>query len=114
MSYDYFLFARPADGSAPRLDALDETSPPIGSPADVIAGIDAVFPALRWEPSRNGGPVWFGAGARGQPEFLVSAEANGLVIAFKAARLERVELDALATAMRLTVFNPQSGECYAP
>jgi len=114
MSYDYFFFARPADGSPPKLETLGQDVVPLGSPDEVMKGIDAVFPALAWQPPQGAIRAWFGNGKCGQAEFLMSAETNGLVTSFKAAYIEREEVDALAAQMRLTVFDPQSGECYAP
>ncbi len=114
MSYDYFFFARPADGSEPRLETLGRQLAPIGAAADVIAGIDAVFPSLRWQPPQGTITSWLGGGVPGQPEFFVAAEADDLVMSFKAGHIERADVDALASRMRLAVFDPQSGECYAP
>jgi len=106
MSYDYFLFAAPADGSDPSIDAIAANPVAIGTPDALIAHISARFPALRWSPPDGAINAWFGVGG---PEFIVQPESDGRVIALKAAYIERHEVRALASALGLVVFDPQRG-----
>ena len=108
MSYDYFLFARPTDGTLLQLETLGKNMSPIGSPEEVMARISAEFPAVRWEPPRANIHAWFGV--QGPPEFIVTTEADGNVASIKAAYIERHEVDRLIAAMRLVAFDPQTGE----
>jgi hypothetical protein len=55
-----------------------------------------------------------GSACRAPPEFLVSAEAVGYVTVFKAAYIERDEVDDLAARMALIVFDPQRGKYLHP
>jgi hypothetical protein len=110
MSYDYFLFAPPADGTALQLETLGETIQPIGSPVEVMAKISAEFPAVRWKPPRANIQAWFGV--QGPPEFLITTAADGSVGSIKAAYIERDELDRLIAAMHLVAFDPQTGELF--
>ena len=107
MSYDYFLFARPADGRAPDLDALATELRPIGAPEDLMARIGALFPALIWTAPQDRTDAWMALG--GPSEFILAAEADGNVATVKAARVERDEVRALAKALGCVVFDPQQG-----
>jgi len=107
VSYDYFLFARPASGQAPDLETLGASKRPIGTPAELMARISAFFPALRWEPLRGDIDAWFGV--QGPPEFMLSADGAGNVCVLKAAYIERDEISALANALGCVAFDPQKG-----
>jgi hypothetical protein len=106
VSYDYFLFARPADGNPPTLESLASAARPIGTPQQLMARISALFPAVAWEPPRGDVEAWFGVNG---PEFLLSPDADGNVSALKAAYIERAEVRALAAALELVAFDPQKG-----
>ena len=110
MSYDYFLFARPADGGAPTFESLAAGMRPIGTPAELMARVEAIFPDVRWEALHDDVGAWFGAS---RPEFLISPDADGRVSAVKVAYIDPAEIRALAAALDLVVFDPQKGVLFS-
>jgi hypothetical protein len=105
VSYDYFLFAKPIDGREATLEALAAAPRSIGTPADLMARIDALFPSVRWEMQSGEAAAWFGV--KGPPEFLLMPDADGNVSVLKAAYIELDEIRRLATALSLIAFDPQ-------
>jgi hypothetical protein len=110
VSYDYFLFARPAPGDGLTLDGLGDATA-IGALDQVKAAISKTFPATRWEASRHDPRAWFGL--QGPPEFLLTTEVDGGITSFQSCRIERAEVLLLARQLHLVVFDPQSGEILA-
>jgi hypothetical protein len=106
MSYDYFLFAKPAEGE-PTLDAIAAAQRPIGDPDAILRTISEQFPEVRWEAVTQVPGAW--SGVQGPPEFIVTPESDGRVIAVKATRIEADEVRALARALACVVFDPQRG-----
>jgi len=105
VSYDYFLFAKPIDGRAVTLEALAAASQSMGTPAEVMARIDALFPSVQWEKRSGDAIAWFGV--KGPPEFLLMPDADGNVSVLKTAYIELDEIRRLATALSLIAFDPQ-------
>ena len=107
MSYAYFLFAKPIDGHAVTLEALAAAPRSIGTPTDLMARINTLFPSVKWETQSGDAVAWFGV--KGPPEFLLMPDADGNVSVLKAAFIELDEIRRLAAALTLIVFDPQKG-----
>ena len=110
MSHEYLMF-RSAPGLDPQDAADDGAFEGLGSLDELSNAISRVFPSLQWKPSRVNAAVVTGGPA---PEFLLNAEADGQVHSFTMSRASSSQTNDLATVLRLSALDMESGEVVQP
>ena len=115
MSYDYMLAKGDAAGGMEGF-AESAAANTLGPPESLKATLSSLFPSLQWRFS-NGklqdgtvGASWFGY--QGPPEFHLMVEPSGEVRVISMSYCERTEVEQVARALGLVVFDLQSTEVF--
>ena len=104
MSYRYQV-CRHAQGIKKRIPVEDIEYAPLGTSAQVMAEISAVFPNVRWTQGTDDlSNVWFGDG---WPKFQISPESNGDITTVLMGDAKPADLAAIARGMKVFVIDAQ-------